>query len=311
VKARARSFALLVALFTVVVAGLLWWQTLHSQTLLREQVLQQAEQRSLHVAGAMAGQVQAELNMLDVTLKDLRDHWLENAPQRFDGVTRDMLSTLPRGFVSHVTVVDAAGYLVYNSLGHPSGQYVGDRAYFTALRTGGDRVYVAAPVRSRLLGRWVFGVNRPILRRGRFEGVVSLVVESAFVAKNLAGLELSKQDVVSLIHADGSHRARSQATGDGKQVPVTGRSGSRVAERHLPVGDDDHAPRTYGCALARLGCGGVDRPGRRFGAGAAGTGAAAQPAGDGGVVAAVAGVRRCDRARPAALGAQPEGARGE
>ena len=38
-KTRSRSFVLLVLLLSTAAAGLLWWQTLRSQTQLREQVL--------------------------------------------------------------------------------------------------------------------------------------------------------------------------------------------------------------------------------------------------------------------------------
>ena len=250
-KGRTRSFVLLVALFTVVAAGVLWWQTLRSQTLLRQQVLLQAEQRSLHLADAMAGQVQAQLGMLDVSLKDLRDHWQVDSPKRFDALAQDTLASLPPGFVSHVTVIDAQGYLVYNSLGRQPGLFVGDRPYFTALRSGADRLHVGAPVRSRLLGRWAFTVSRPILRRGRFDGVVNLVVESAYVAGKLGALELSGLDVVSLIHADGSYiaRSRNNEASMGQQAPA-GRP-FRVSpglEGGTYRVDDalDHAPRTYG-----------------------------------------------------------------
>ena len=111
-RALPRSLALLAAVFTVVVAGVLWWQSLHSQTQLREQVLLQAEQRSLHVADAMAGQVQAQLNTMDVTLRTLRDHWVREPRDRFDVLAKDALASLPPGLVSHVSVADASGQLV-------------------------------------------------------------------------------------------------------------------------------------------------------------------------------------------------------
>lgn len=250
-KARSRSFVLLVVLFSAAAAGLLWWQALRSQTVLRQQVLLQAEQRSLHVAGAMAGQVQAQLGMVDMALKELRRQWRPEAALRFDALARDTLSSLPAGFVSHVTVINAEGYVVYNSLGRDPGLYVGDRGYFTGLRTGGDRLLVSAPVLSRFLGQWAFTVSRPILRGGRFEGVVNLVVRSSYMAARLGELELSDQDVVSLIAASGHYLARSRNSDASMntQVPTDRpfrRDTAPIQGTYRVEDVMDHAPRTYG-----------------------------------------------------------------
>ena len=250
-RALPRSLALLAAVFTVVVAGVLWWQSLHSQTQLREQVLLQAEQRSLHVADAMAGQVQAQLNTMDVTLRTLRDHWVREPRDRFDVLAKDALASLPPGLVSHVSVADASGQLVYNSLGLDTVRYVGDRDSFQVARLGPDLMRVSATVRSRLTGRWVFVVDRPVLRQGRFDGVVYLVVESAYIARELGQLELSDQDVVSLVHPDGHYLARSEANeaSVGQQVPADRPYRAQPALSHGTYRVDDvvdHAPRTYG-----------------------------------------------------------------
>ena len=250
-KALSRSFALLVALFTVVAAGVLWWQSLRSQNQLREQVLLQADQRSLQVADAMAGQVQAHLNTMDVTLRTLREHWVREPRERFDLLAKDALASLPPGLVSHVSVADGSGHLVYNSLGLDNGGYVGDRESFQLARLGSDLMRVSATVRSRLTGRWVFAVDRPVLRQGRFDGVVYLVVESAYIARELGKLELSDQDVVSLVHADGRYVARSEANeaSVGKLVPADRPYRAQPALMHGTYRVDDvmdHAPRTYG-----------------------------------------------------------------
>ncbi|MDQ7745290.1 ATP-binding protein [Hydrogenophaga pseudoflava] len=250
-KALSRSFALLVALFTVVAAGVLWWQALRAQNQLREQVLLQAEQRSLHVADAMAGQVRAHLSTMDVTLRTLRDHWAREPRERFDVLTKDALASLPPGLVSHVSVADASGHLVYNSLGLETGRYVGDRDSFRVASQGPDAMRVSATVRSRLTGRWVFAVDRPMLRQGRFDGVIYMVVESVYLARELGKLELSDQDVVSLVHPDGHYLARSEGNeaSMGKQVPADRpyRALPTLLHGTYRVGDVvDHAPRTYG-----------------------------------------------------------------
>ncbi|MGS5085030.1 ATP-binding protein [Hydrogenophaga sp. A37] len=246
-----RSFVALVIVFAGLAAGVLWWQSLHAQAQLREQVLLQAEQRSLHVADAMAGQVQAQLNTMDVTLRTLRDHWRREPRERFDVLAKDALASLPPGLVSHVSVADASGHLAYNSLGLETGRYVGDRDSFQVARQGADAMRVSATVRSRLTERWVFVVDRPLLRQGRFDGVIYMVVESAYIARELGQLELSDQDVVSLLHPGGHYlaRSRSNEASMGQLVPGDHPFRTDLAlVRGTYRGNDvvDHAPRTYG-----------------------------------------------------------------
>ena len=250
-RTRSRSFVALVVAFTVVATGLLWWQTLRSQAQLRQQVLLQAEQRSLHLADAMAGQVQAQLNLIDVSLKRLREHWAREPRERFDAQAREVLASLPPGLASHVSVANARGYLAYNSLDMGAEVYVGDRPHFVALRDGPDALQVSMPVRSRLTGQWVFLVGRPLLHQGRFDGVVYLLVQSEQMAQQLRTVELSGQDVVSLVHPGGQYLARSQGNAGsmGQVVPPSRpfRLDPAPIRGTYRVDDAiDHSPRTYG-----------------------------------------------------------------
>ncbi|MDR7151774.1 PAS domain S-box-containing protein [Hydrogenophaga palleronii] len=250
VNTRSRALVSAVMLFTLLAVSVLWWQAERSRDQLREQLMQQAGQRSLHLADAMAGQVGILMSMLDLKLMDLRRDWLRD-PAGFDPAVRNVLEILPAGFVSHASVVDADGYVVYNSLGQEAGTYVGDRAHFQAQRAGGDRIHIGKPVASRLTGRWIFIVGRPIMRDGQFAGVIQLMVSSDAVAQKLATLQLSDQDVVSLIHADGTFMARSRANSEAMGVQLTS-SRPYVQAPDLPhgiyhvKGQLDDVARTYG-----------------------------------------------------------------
>lgn len=204
---RIWAAAVLVALLIGLAAGALWWQASRMQQLLREQVLFEAEQRSRHLADAMAGQIEAMVSSLDLALQELARLRVDRPPQVFAAVAQETLASLPRGFVPYMTVVDRNGYVVFNTLGDDKGVYVGDRAHFQAQRAGGNRLHISAPVYARTSQEWVFIVSRPVLRGGQFDGTVHLVVSSAFVSAKLAALELSRWDVVSLVHADGSFLA--------------------------------------------------------------------------------------------------------
>ncbi|MGE0349337.1 sensor histidine kinase [Hydrogenophaga sp.] len=210
-NARRRNLVALVAAMTVLATGLLWWQSDRAQAQLREQVLTQAEQRSLQLADAMGGQVEALIASVDVALQDLRREWLLD-PEGFDPMARVGLATLPPGMVTHLSVANAEGQVVYDSLGMRGETHVGDREHFQAQRDGGgvDRTYIGKPVHSRIAKEWTVVINRPILRDGRFDGTVNLLVSTTYLAGRLASLQLSDKDVVSLIDRRGNFLARSR-----------------------------------------------------------------------------------------------------
>jgi len=207
---RMRGLMLLVVVLTGCSLAGLWWQADRAREQLRGQAFEEAQRRSLQLADAMAGQIDGLLSSLDTALLRLRRDWvMDHNQDAFAAQVRETLDTLPQGFVDYVSVVDASGHVVYNSLGAESGVYVGDRPHFQAQRAAGDLLLVGTPVQSRLSGRWVFIVSRPVMREGRFDGTVHLLVSTEFVAQRLATLTLAPGDVVSLVHRDGHLLARS------------------------------------------------------------------------------------------------------
>lgn len=252
VSARVRLMPALVALLTVVAAGFLWWQSERSQTLLRQQVLLQAEERSIHLADAMGGQVSGLITTLDLQLLNLRREWLRD-PDGFGDIALSVLQALPPGLVTHISVANADGQVVYDSLAKPIATSVGDQAFFQTQRESatGDRLLISQPLNSRSAAGWAIVVNRPILNGARFDGTVQLVVSTDFLARRLAELQLSEQDVVTLIAPDGAFLARSldHPGAMGNSVPAhrpfltdrEARSGSFRSEGSL-----DGTSRTYG-----------------------------------------------------------------
>lgn len=220
---RPARLAILVAALTVAVGVLAWWQLASSHQLMRQQVLLQAEQRGLQLAEAMGGQVEGLLGTIDLSLQQLRREWNGDL-ERFDALVRTVLGTLPAGAVTHVSVADADGLILYNSLEIPGVTRVDDRDHFRAQRDSGtDRVMIGKPVVARLGGAWTFVVNRPLLRDGDFAGTINLLVSSDYVARRLADLHLSDDDVVVLLDTGGNFMARSRALEEamGLRVPAT------------------------------------------------------------------------------------------
>ena len=222
VVSRFRSMVTAVALFTALVVLVLWGMSLQLQAQLREQVLARAEVRSQQLADAMAGQTDALLMGLNLALQGLRSNWPGDR-DNFKAVEQRVLDSLPEGLVSHLTVVDAGGTVVYTSLGTAPGTYVGDRAYFQALRSGGDRLVLGEPVVSRQNGRWLIVVGLPIFKDGQFDGELHLTMSTDYLAHILGRLALSDNDLVALVHPNGVFMARSldNSAAVGQKVPLS------------------------------------------------------------------------------------------
>ncbi len=248
---RTRSLVVWVLLFTALAMGVLWWQSSRSRAELQDQVLLQSGQRSLHLADARAGQVQGVLRSVDLTLRQLRSEWARGDPAAFAQRVQEALDALPEGFVSHAVVADAQGRVVYDSLGRGLRVNIADRDYFRAHTGGGDRLVIGAPVRSRLDGRWVFAVSRPLQQGRRFVGTVHLTLGTEAMARKLATLSLSEQDVVILVHREGHVLARSKGNTEamGQRAPADRPYMAQPDARngvYRVAGLVDSVPRTYG-----------------------------------------------------------------
>lgn len=109
------------------------------------------------------------------------------------------------GLVS-ISVTDATGHVVANSVGAPPGNTLGDRDYFLALRDGGaDGPVVSRLIRGRISNKWGIQVARALRVDGAFAGmVVANVGLTEFLAPFYQSLLLPPQSVVSL--RDMGHR---------------------------------------------------------------------------------------------------------
>lgn len=247
---RARLLVVLVLSLSVLAVALLWWQAGRAQAQLRDQVLAEAERRSVHLANAMAGQVDGLLNLLDLELLYLRQEWLRG-PEGFDQASSAVLEVLPRGLVTHFSVADALGRIVFHSQAPGDASPIGQQAFFLSLREGEDRLVVSRPLRSPVTGGWSLMVARPLRAQGVFAGTVQLAVSTEFLAQRLGALELSSADVVALIDNGGAFLARSRDNSAAmeqvlpSQRPFLTETG-QVRGTFRVLGQVDGTPRTYG-----------------------------------------------------------------
>ncbi|MBL0942695.1 MAG: PAS domain S-box protein [Hydrogenophaga sp.] len=254
---RARLPVLLVLALTALAAALLWWQTGRAQAQLQEQLRAAAGQRSLHLADAVAGQVESLIALADGQLQTARREWLRD-PADVERAARVLIEGVPRRMVTHLSVADAQGRIVFHTTERGPPTRIDEQPYFQALSDGRDRLFIGQPQRSRLNGGWTVTAARPLLRNGRFEGTVQVGLSTDFLARRLGSVALSPLDVIALVGPDGTFFARSRdnEAAMGKRLPAD----RPFLSTALPLRDEgtfrmngymDGTPRLYGWSRLR------------------------------------------------------------
>ncbi len=211
---------LVVGMATLTLAGY-WWQQEQSHERLREETLQRTERHAVKLAEAVALQADEMVRGFDIALRHMAADYLEYPPS-FAGSVQAIIQTYPTAANIAVAVTDAEGYLVYRSSGLPGRVFVGDRDYFTFHRDSAkDLLYVTKPILSRLSNVWNIHLTRKLVKKGRFDGVIMVVVPVEYISSSLSRLLLNEGDVISLFALDGGYMSRSSdlANAMGKSVP--------------------------------------------------------------------------------------------
>jgi signal transduction histidine kinase len=203
------AIAVLVGLLAVLAAIFYWWQFESTQGEIREMRLDQARQRALQLSDALSDQSDLLLRSSDFALRELRDAWTTSR-REFDTTVRSVQMTFPDRALVHVAVIGADGYVAYSSLGVGAPTFVGDREHFKAhAESKADQLHVSKAIYGRVSKSWSFLVSRPIQRNGAFVGVIVVGLSPEYISQRLATVKMSPNDIIVLLHKDGSFLARS------------------------------------------------------------------------------------------------------
>ncbi len=225
----------------------------------REEALLRARETSQNLLLILQKEISRNVELYDLSLQSVVE-----GSQRADvmalpdAMQREVLfdrSTRAR-YLGALLVLDAKGNVVIDS------QYVkprqinfADREYFTFHRDHpGQGLFLSAPFRSRLRnGQWTVVLSRRVdLPDGAFGGVALVGISIDYFRNLLAGLDIGKHGVLTLIREDGSIIARQP------EIHGTGRSllGTENFERFSKLasgtftgrGTMDHVQHLYSFA---------------------------------------------------------------
>jgi signal transduction histidine kinase len=173
-RSRRRSLALLCIGIPAVLFGAAAWYD-------HEVSLRAAREQVSSTADALAEHARTVLSSAELVLDRVAD--------RIGGASYDSLAAsswlhdhllriareLPE--VESVFVVDPSGRIAASSRAYPMERYdVSMRDYFVVARNGSTSVYVSAPFRGKLSGTVAFTVSKPLIRNGKFDGVIAVTL---------------------------------------------------------------------------------------------------------------------------------------
>lgn len=200
--------------------GIYGWRLGISFDRLRNNALAQLELRARELSGAVAEQTEAAIRTADFALLRVRDEYESGKP--INGDVKTIYEHFPPGSIVQIAVIDAAGYLVWSSIGRAARINLGDREHFQAhLHTEADALYISHPVLGRASGVWSIQLTRPIRRKGKFAGVMVLSLAPQYLANGHRQMALSGNNTLSVFRADGAYLARTPKLQEamGKAVP--------------------------------------------------------------------------------------------
>ncbi|MDE1929621.1 MAG: PAS domain S-box protein, partial [Burkholderiales bacterium] len=213
-SSRLRLLAWALPLLAFAVVALQLWRMNSAYDTLVDTTLERARVQVVQLAATKADEVGMLLNNADAVLRQFRDQYAAGHIDTALATLHTAFSSFPPGAVTHVTVVGADGKAVFSTVASLGPVYLGDRDYFRFhARQAVDRLYVNKPVRSYATGQWSIFLTRPILRRGRFDGVVLLSMSAQHFTAELAQLAIGPEDAVTLTFDDGTYIARNHDSG--------------------------------------------------------------------------------------------------
>ena len=194
-----------------------------------------------NLARSLAEYQDSSVRAIDLSLQQLREHWLRDPASFAEAVARHE-DHLSKEKVIQVAVVDRDAWMRYSRLPQANPRLnFADREYFQVQKNRGtDELYISAPVMGRVTKQWAIQVTRPIFDADtRFEGVIIVAVPPPALEVVLQDIDLGGNGVIMLARADGTILARSGGLPRAKQGTLAGWPGVGA---DTPASGEFHGP---------------------------------------------------------------------
>lgn len=241
------KFFYLCALLLLLIWSVIWYDLVRS----REIILSEARVQLHGQAWVFAQYASANVKRLNEALLDLRGDWKGDTAQFADlvrhrqGIIDDLLF--------QVAIIDKDGILLFSNLGRPTERTdLSARAHFLAHKLAPDKdaLFISNPVKGKVSGKWSLQFTRPLLKDGRFDGVIVISVSPELFSDFARQFANGDSSTFVVLKYDGTLMARSPVT-DFATAPKVDMSDYRAARQRgndtiVRASTFDHAERMLG-----------------------------------------------------------------
>lgn len=229
----------------------IWSFTFHQLTQERDRLTSDAQARTQVEARAFGEYSLGSVRRLSEFLLDLRASWLSGR-EVFEQVIHERQEVV-RDLTFQVAVIDENGMLVYSSIGPVTERIdLSQREHFRVHKESGgrDALFISDPVRGKVSKKWSIQFTRPILKAGRFAGVVVVSVSPEQFSSFANTLAVGKDGAATIIRESGQVLARVPDPSAGIEKPPRRRQfnkpGAQETGNYRVVSGTDGVERIIG-----------------------------------------------------------------
>lgn len=207
---------------TLLWLSLIWSITYYELSRIRDSYLREAEVRTSVQAHLYAENTRALIKRINELLLNTRQEW-KGDWKSFADVIRQRQNRIS-DISFQVAVIDKDGKLAFSNLAPATDRTdLSERAHFTVHRfaaVGEDNLYISAPVKGKVSGKWSIQFTRSIHKDGNFNGVLVISVSPELLSSFSSTLNLPDSSTVSIVKDSGEIIARYPKTEQAYTIKV-------------------------------------------------------------------------------------------
>jgi diguanylate cyclase (GGDEF)-like protein/PAS domain S-box-containing protein len=196
------------SLLLLVSLAALWGFTLFALDRREQLDLASAEVEMRGLAQAYAENTLSTIKRIDLILLELARTWSLH-PDEFGAEIARHQQDLDDVAIQ-VAVTDHSGLMVYSTIPRQAERIsLADREHFKILQDAKvSRLFISKPVLGRVSGKWSLQFTRPLLREGRFQGIIIISVAPELLSRFYNTLSMGRRGVALIVRDSGEIMAR-------------------------------------------------------------------------------------------------------
>ena len=166
-----------ISLIVILSIVLVWAAAAYELYRSQQSRVHEAEVRTVVQAHVFAEYSRSTIKRINEFILDLRPEWTGDWKYFSNSVQRRQENIDDLTF--QVAIIDRDGILAYSNLAKPTDRTdLSQREHFKVHQEAGnaDRLFISRPLKGKVSGKWSIQITRPILKNGKFDGVLVVSV---------------------------------------------------------------------------------------------------------------------------------------